>query len=548
MATSAIDISHFRRAAYDIGKYGDNDTLPFDVDNRFIADKVDQIAQLAFEHFDTLRRDSEENSKKKMDALGVFAERLLTPTGPAGFRITTKANPFWNVYFNGLAVGIAAAMETNRSAQVGSYRFCLQDNGELFDRSRSWREHRQAAALRCSATPDAIVVQTDISSFYERVSHHYLENLITDLFNGDTRVAKQVVSLLGKFSSGRSFGLPVGGQGSRILAELFLNPVDHRLTEAGLNWHRYVDDYVLIADSQASAYKGLSILSHALADYGITLNRTKTTFLPARHFVDYVDSQLGVGNDDASKLKAIDLHFDPYSDAAITEYESLKETVESLEVQKLLALELAKAQPDTFLIGQIGRTLRLQPDAVAMQLCETLLGPKNLHAFRASWATIMRGVSALRADQTFSQLFDKIDALLDEIPTHSSHLLQAEASLLHYLRTIRFVRTTARATFVRQTFEFSQSDTVKRGCIDCWRKWKDRSMFTFLRNKWSSHSPELQRLVWLAAHDFGDEGSGFMRQVNVSLENAWRLGIEKNNKATFAGAYREWSDASHSAV
>ncbi len=110
---------------------------------------------------------------------------------------------------------------------------------------------------------------------------------------------------------------------------------------------------------QANAYHALAVLSHALADYGLTLNRTKTTFLSSKHFCDYAQAQLRGGGEEANKLREIDLKFDPYSDRAEEDYEELKETVQSLEVRTLLDLELNKGQPDVFLVAQIGRTLKL---------------------------------------------------------------------------------------------------------------------------------------------------------------------------------------------
>ena len=44
----AITLDHFKRAIEDVGAHGDNDTLPFDVDNRFIADNLNELAELAF--------------------------------------------------------------------------------------------------------------------------------------------------------------------------------------------------------------------------------------------------------------------------------------------------------------------------------------------------------------------------------------------------------------------------------------------------------------------------------------------------------------------
>lgn len=535
-----LTLDHFRRATADIGSHGDNDTLPFDIDNRFIKDNEEALASLAFEYSQELGKGNRKTAKNAIDSVHIFSERLLAPTGPAGFRIATKIHPFWNIYFNGLGIAIAEALEPKRNDRAHSYRFAAHGNS-LFNRDQSWRAFRQATVTDCLTRVDsAVVVQTDISSFYEHVSHHRVENCVDDLFPHDETVAAQIDRLLNRFASGRSFGLPVGGQCSRILAELLLSLIDQQLTDAKIMWRRYVDDFILITPTQAEAYRALSTLANALADYGLTLNRTKTTLLTSKHYVDYVRTQLGGSDDEASKLLEIDLHFDPYSDTKETDYDELKQIVDSLDIRTLLDLELQKAQPDTFLVAQIGRTLRLHNPRVALQLCSTLLSQMNLHAFRASWSTIMRGVAQVRSDDAFRPIFPGLDRLLDSIPIHSSHLLTAEASCLHYLRTIRFQRTDLRAQYVFDVYSFTTSQTVKRACIECWKNWKDRSSFTRERNKWNSLQPEAQRMLWLAAAEFGDEGEKFKKQVRQSLPQAWRLGIERSNKPTFASVYADW--------
>ena len=267
--------------------------------------------------FGTLRYNS------PINALHLFSERLLVPTGPEGFRITTKIVPFWNIYINGLGVAIAEKHETERSPNAHSYRFATSGD-ELFDRSRSWRAYRESTltddALR---EGESIVVQTDISSFYEHIYHHRLENCLKDLLPQDSTVAVQIDRFLSKFASGRSFGLPVGGQCARILAEVMMSPIDRMLGDAGIKWHRYVDDFTMITESQENAYRALAVLSHALADYGLSLNKTKTTILRAKHYVDYVNTQLGASTDQGSILRDIDLHFDPYSDTATADYGEL---------------------------------------------------------------------------------------------------------------------------------------------------------------------------------------------------------------------------------
>lgn len=61
-----VTLEHFLRAAADIGAHGDNDTLPFDVDTNFVSARQNELAEVAFAFSEELRKDSESNSKKKL--------------------------------------------------------------------------------------------------------------------------------------------------------------------------------------------------------------------------------------------------------------------------------------------------------------------------------------------------------------------------------------------------------------------------------------------------------------------------------------------------
>ncbi len=370
-------------------------------------------------------------------------------------------------------------------------------------------------------------------------------------------MSTQVNALLSHFSAKRSFGLPVGGQAARVFAELFLNHIDNALTAAGITWHRYVDDYVLIAANTADAYRGLGILAQSMLNYGLSLNKSKTVFLSSKHYQDYVRSQLGDNDDEATKLRSIDLKFDPYSDMPDADYESLKETVESLEVRQLLNRELEKALPDNFLVAQIGRTMRLHPPEVALEIATALLQPNNLHAFRSSFSTIMRGIAHLRSDPTFVSIHTDVDSLLDSVPANSGHLLEVDTNRLHYLRCLRFRTTSLRLRYVQSLFDRTKSDVLLRACIECWRSWKDNVAYNHLRNRWNQLSPDCQRVFWLSTYAFGDEGGAARGQSKHSLPQAWALGVEvpfdekkdagklkghpRGAEPRFSTLYHEWS-------
>lgn len=534
-----IENDHFLRAALEIGHSGDNDTLPYDLDSAFVKDKAADLAPLCTALFHAVESGAVGKPVSFMNGLVILAERLLVPSGPHGFRITTKIHPFWNLYLNGLGLAIAEANEAQRSSRAHSYRLAVQGPG-FFDRTKSWRAYKLATLDEPDlASEHAVVIQTDVASFYDHIYHHRLENVIKDLAP-DSTLALQIDRILSKLAAGRSFGLPVGGQCARILAEVMMTPIDRSLTDAGVIWHRYVDDYTLVCRSRQDAYRALSDLSHALADYGLTLNRSKTTILSAKHYKDFVSAQLGDDDDSSFALRELDLHFDPYSDNASADYEKLKHSFEKIDISFLLDLEREKSQPDAFVLAQIGRALKYQEPAVAVQLCATLLDPNNLDSFRASWSKIMRGVYAVRSNDQFSSVFAAIDTLLDRIPAAASHLLVPEANMLHFLRAIRFVRTDFRGSFVRQTYVTTPSDAVRRACIDCWRIWADRSNFTRMRNQWQNLGAGEQRMLWLAAGAFGDEGRKAKDQLRGSLAQAWDLGIGTYTIGSFAACYDDW--------
>lgn len=535
-----VEQDHFRKAAVEIGRSGENDTLPYDIDASFIRDKAEELSDICFRLFQDIEARTPKNAARFVNRLTIGSERLLVPASAHGFRITTKIGPFWNLYLNGLGFAIAEANEGNRSDRVHSYR--LSTNGDdLFDRTRSWRTYKEATLEEAALEKDGcVVVQTDISSFYEHVYHHRLENVVDDLTPQNSTVATQIDRILSKLSSGRSFGLPVGGQCARVLAEVLMTPIDASLSDAGIVWHRFVDDFTLVCNSQQEAYEALSILSNSLADYGLSLNRTKTTTLSAKHYREYIAVQLGQGDETTVALRELDLHFDPYSDAAQAQYEQLKKSFDAIDIQFLLDLEKEKSQPDAFVMAQIGRALKFQEPHVAAQLCATLLDPGNLDAFRASWSKILRGVYAVRSNEEFEAVFEQIDELLDRIPRATPHLLMPEANTLHFLRAIRFRRTEVRGRYVRLTYDQTSSTSVKRACIDCWRHWRDRASFMRLRNQWQNLSSDEQRMLWLAAEEFGDDGAHAKDQLRATLEGSWRLGFEANNAASFAGTFQNW--------
>lgn len=77
-------------------------------------------------------------------------------------------------------------------------------------------------------------------------------------------------------------GTPQGAVISPLLANLYLNPLDHLLAEAGLAMIRYADDFVILCRSRAEADQALAQVKQWVEDNGLRLHPTKTKIVDAR--------------------------------------------------------------------------------------------------------------------------------------------------------------------------------------------------------------------------------------------------------------------------
>lgn len=71
-------------------------------------------------------------------------------------------------------------------------------------------------------------------------------------------------------------GSPQGAVISPLLSNLYLNPLDHVMAQAGLEMVRYADDFVVLCRSKAEAERALEVIQRWTAEAGLRLHPTKT--------------------------------------------------------------------------------------------------------------------------------------------------------------------------------------------------------------------------------------------------------------------------------
>lgn len=195
------------------------------------------------------------------------------------FRKCAHIQPLDEMKYLALVLQLADKIEQARvnksKKRVFSYRFSPQ-KGYLFDPRYNYTSFREHVSKSSKQKNIEVVVSCDISNFYDRLNLHRLECVLASIDGCDKKVVQQINELLLFWSNRDSYGLPVGSNASRILAEASLIEVDNYLLSQKINFCRFVDDYRIFAKDAAIAHHWLSLLVDRLSKEGLFINTSKT--------------------------------------------------------------------------------------------------------------------------------------------------------------------------------------------------------------------------------------------------------------------------------
>lgn len=132
------------------------------------------------------------------------------------------------------------------------------------------------------------VVDADLKSYFDTIPHDRLIALVKERV-ADGRVLALVESFLraGVLEEAQGWqpterGTPQGGVISPLLANLYLDPLDHQMAAAGWAMVRYADDFVILCRSEAEAHHALDAVRQWVNEAGLTLHPEKTRVVDAR--------------------------------------------------------------------------------------------------------------------------------------------------------------------------------------------------------------------------------------------------------------------------
>ena len=132
------------------------------------------------------------------------------------------------------------------------------------------------------------VVDADLKGYFDSipqdrlmaaVAEHISDGPLLELIQ---RFLKQGVMESGQDWQPTETGTPQGAVISPLLANIYLNPLDHLMAGAGREMVRYADDFVVLCQTQAEAQAALEQIRQWVAAAGLTLHPAKTRIVDAR--------------------------------------------------------------------------------------------------------------------------------------------------------------------------------------------------------------------------------------------------------------------------
>jgi Reverse transcriptase (RNA-dependent DNA polymerase) len=264
---------------------------------------------------------------------------MIAPKQRCLVRPVHLLDPIDSILYAGLTLRLAPVIQQKRdryqTQRVFSWHFNSASSGGRDTFRSDWDGYRERAEELCLKYK--FVGTSDIVDFFPRVYLHRLQNALAAL-SGDEYGTKAIMKMVEAWAHGTSYGIPTGPGASNFLAEALLVEVDEYLLSCDVEFIRWVDDYLIFADSEHQVISGLYRLGSRLNHtQGLSLNAAKTRLRLCGEYLHY-----GLRRDDPTaelRQKIIDVVFGGAPYVAIN-YDALsddeKQAIDKLDVEATL--------------------------------------------------------------------------------------------------------------------------------------------------------------------------------------------------------------------
>ncbi|MBR6125599.1 RNA-directed DNA polymerase [Candidatus Saccharibacteria bacterium] len=499
-------------AINNISRYGDTDIFPFPMENALFFDKAKEVENLI--------EDMENNFDTWMADDPVESIKTCVPVGYTGYRWATFIEPLWNCFLLYQVLKISEKLEMNRISVekkcVFSYRLKIDEkSNKIFDSDQNWRAFCSRAVQIAETEKYHYVVRFDISDFYNRVYHHRLENALIRC-EIDNQVKSRIMKILQALSDNASYGLPVGGNAARILAEMLLDPLDKMLDAKGYVFCRYVDDYILFAESREDAFRKLNYCADfLLRNEGLGLQKSKTQVLTVSEFVSQTKNIMEDDGDKDSKVRSeflkLHIHFDPYSATAEEDYAALKENIKNFDILSLLKNEVRKSRIHHALGKQILHAVNIL-EGEKLDLAFSVIGA-NIENLYPIFPSVMQ-VAHKKIEEISSNVQKEFIGILFKLVENDSYILQTENNAAYAIRVFAKVNNEMSVKAIEKLYSRGTSTPlVKSNCIYAMINLGNGYWLSDKRTRFPSFSGWERRAFIASSYFLNDEGKHWREHI-----------------------------------
>lgn len=137
------------------------------------------------------------------------------------------------------------------------------------------------------------ILKADVSKFYYSINHDKLKTILRKYFDDEDILWLCDVII----DSTENPGLPLGNQSSQVFASLYLNGLDHLITNKFYiqYYGRYADDFYIIHSDKSYLTDCLEQISEHMNTLGLTLNG-KTQIMPFKQGIKFLGFHTYINN------------------------------------------------------------------------------------------------------------------------------------------------------------------------------------------------------------------------------------------------------------
>lgn len=144
---------------------------------------------------------------------------------------------------------------------------------------------KHMAAFYNENAMNGYILKADVTKFYYTIDHTYMKSLLRNYFDDENILWLCDVII----DSTADPGLPLGNQTSQVFALLYLNELDHLITDTMkiLYYGRYADDFYILHKDKEVLKTCLQLISEHLWGMKLTLNG-KTQIMPFKQGIKFL--------------------------------------------------------------------------------------------------------------------------------------------------------------------------------------------------------------------------------------------------------------------